>query len=669
MRRRTSCIAAVVVWTLATISPHGAGAQPHEDAGKDVTELSIEELLNVEVTSVTRRAQRLSDSAAAVHVMTRADIRRSGATNIPDVLRLVPGVQVARIDSNKWAVSIRGFNSRFANKLLVLVDGRTAYSPLYSGVYWEALDMPLEEIERIEVIRGPGGTMWGVNAVNGVINIITAHAREGQGLTASAQMGTDGPGRTATVRQGWHLGETGGLRVYAKGFHRDWSGPANPHDSWGLMRAGFRADGGTATNGFSLMGTAFGGDFGQAYGPMPGLSTLAPGAPGDVHVHGAQFAGSMTRGLRDGSTLTVRSYVDHFQRDELVNTDRRFIGDLDAQHRLRRVGAHDVMWGGGYRYYADHERNSPFATFTPERLSAHLVNVFVQDEVTLRPSLRVTGGVKYEQSTFGGGGWQPSVRGLWNLSSRQAVWASASRALRTASRAEMTVEANGGILPPTAEVPLPTVVMLLGTPELRPEILWAYETGYRVQVSDRVSLDLAAFANDYDRLTGTRPGTPSLRMGASGPYLSLPIVAGNLGTRQSRGFEASIETRPMERVRVVGAYTWLAIGLPDADDLGGNALGGQDPRHQFTLRTQFDVGGGLEIDPTLRAVGRLQGGAIPGYAAWDVHVGRRLTRALNVSFVALDLTGANRFEFQPAVVNTIPARVPRTFLGSVTWRY
>lgn len=527
MRLKVCVIAGIL---LSSLAGEVGYAQSRATADKAVKELGLEELLNVEVTSVARKAQRLSDSAAAVFVLTRSDIRRSGATTLPGVLRLVPGVEVARIDSNKWAVSVRGFNNRFANKLLVLIDGRSAYSQLYDGVFWETTDLPLEDIERIEVIRGPGGTMWGANAVNGVINIITTHSRESEGTLVSVTGETVGPGGLGTVRQGWHLGDTGGLRVYAKGLDRTLTNGPAMHDRWSLARGGFRADGGTAERGFSLQGSAYSGQFGQTYAQLPTL-TDSPQTPGDSDVHGGQFSGALTRGRSASSLLTLRSFVDYTYRKELLLTDRRFTADVDLQHRLAVSRRHDVVYGAGYRRTNDDVLGTAFASFSPRKRGGDLFSVFAQDEIAVTPAFHVTAGTKFEHSTIAGGGWQPSTRAIWNMKPSHAVWGAVSRALRTPSRAELDVTVVLQQLPPSPLVPLPTQVVRESAPDMKPEVLWAYEGGYRGRLGDRLSVDLTAYLGDYSRLSQSVPGGA---VGARRRHRAVRLSAAGAGRQQHR---------------------------------------------------------------------------------------------------------------------------------------
>lgn len=643
-------------------------AQETPPAGRPVRDLSLEELLNVEVTSVARKAQRLSDSAAAVSVLTRADIRRSGVTTLPDALRLVPGVQVARIDSNKWAVSVRGFNGRFANKLLVLVDGRSVYSPLYSGVYWETLDLPLDEIDRIEVIRGPGGTMWGANAVNGVVNIITTRAHESEGTTVAASGDSDGPGGAVTIRRGWRFGETGGARMFAKGFDRDSSAGPAPYDEWDIVRGGFRLDTGTVDRSWSAHGNVFAGRLGQTYGPQDALPDVTGPTPDDVEVAGVQLASSWNRAWSSRSHVSFRAFFDHSRRDERLVRERRDTGDVEGQHRFSGA-MHDVVWGGGYRVSRDDVVGARLARFSPRAQTMHLFNAFVQDEVHLPGAVQLTLGTKLERTTFAGTKLQPSVRIMWAASEGQGVWGSISRAVRTPSRTEVGIDLAIGTLPPGAETPFPQRFMFHTTRDVQAEELLAYEVGYRRRIGDMISIDLATFINDYADLVSATVGTPDLQFGPDGPYLLVPVVGTNGGTRRSRGAEMSVEWRPAARLRLAGSYTALDVDRPPPDDQYAVRTTGHDPAHQMAVRIEIDLPRGIEVDPTYRAVSALQNGSARGYHTVDLHVGRRLSRALELAVNGRNLVGGRHVEFLPTIVNTLPSVVRPTVGLSATWRF
>src|SRR5438552_11121534 len=398
-----------------------AGAQPMRVA--DIGDLSIEELSNIKITSVSRHAERLSDAPAAIFVITGEDIRRSGATRLSEALRLAPNLEVARTSASSYAISARGFNNTIANKLLVLIDGRTVYTPLFSGVFWDAQDVMLEDVERIEVISGPGATLWGANAVNGVINVITRRAAETQGTLLAA--GAGNLERGAAARQGGKLGEDGAFRVYGKVSDRDRTLRADgtsAHDSWDSGQAGFRADWGTAAGAFTLQGDAYRGTIDQA--------------SGDIRISGGNVLGRWARQLSGGDRVQVQAYFDNTEREiPGTFTERLNILDVEFQHALRVGSQHSVIWGGGYRRADDHVSNTAAIAFLPADRNLRWGNLFVQDEIALHgDQLRLTLGTKAQSNPYTGTEFLPSARIAWKPDASRLVWSALSRAVRAPAR-------------------------------------------------------------------------------------------------------------------------------------------------------------------------------------------------------------------------------------------
>jgi iron complex outermembrane receptor protein len=435
---------------LTSLLPVTAAAQGvGTDKEAHALEMSLEELLDVQVTSVSKRPQSLSDAAAAVFVITNEDLRRSGVRNIPDALRMVPGINVARIGSNKWAVTARGFNGRFANKLLVLVDGRTVYSPTFSGVYWEALDLMLEDVERIEVIRGPGATLWGANAVNGVINIITRHAADSQRGLVSAGVGSEERG-FAAARYGARLAEGTYGRLYAKAFERDafaFPGGRGAGDGWQALRGGFRVDSQfSGQDGLTLEGDIHSADIDQQI-VLPQLAApfvrqvadTASVAQGNIMVRWDHTASA-------DSGWTLQAYYDHFARDEVFLDERRDTFDLELTYRVVSDRLHSVVWGSGYRLTRDEFDPTPIVDVVPDSRTDQLFSAFVQDQIELVDDrLWLTLGSKFEHNDYTGFELQPSARLGWTLDARNKLWASISRAVRTPSRGDHKHSAAGHV--------------------------------------------------------------------------------------------------------------------------------------------------------------------------------------------------------------------------------
>src|SRR5688572_15258115 len=425
----------------------GFAAEPAAPSpGNGIMDMDLESLMKIEVTSVSKRPEKLSDAAAAIYVISNEEIRRSGVTSIPEALRLAPGLEVARQDSHTWAISSRGFNDEFANQLLVLIDGRSVYTPLFAGVYWDVQDLPLEDINRIEVIRGPGASLWGANAVNGVINITTRRAKDTQGLLISAGAGNEERG-FGTIRYGGKIGEQAHFRVYGKYLNRDDSGLTNglsANDSWSMWRGGMRLDWEPSHNNLlTLQGDIYTGELNQTV-TVPSLS--AP--PSEelrekVGVSGGNVLGRWSHQFSDTSELSLKAYYDRTERDRVVFDETRDIFDLDLQHRFQLGDRHDFVVGLGYNITSDDLDNRFAVSFDPTHRTASLYSAFVQDEIELvRDRLRLTMGTKIEHNDYTGWEVQPNARLSWSITKRQTAWFAASRAISTPSRAEDDIRIN-----------------------------------------------------------------------------------------------------------------------------------------------------------------------------------------------------------------------------------
>jgi iron complex outermembrane receptor protein len=629
-----------------------------------LAELSLEELLNIEVTSVSKRPEKLSEAAAAIYVITQDDIRRSGATSIAEALRLAPGVEVARINAHIWAVTARGFNDQFANKLLVLMDGRSVYTPLFAGTFWDVQDTLLEDIERIEVIRGPGATLWGANAVNGVINIITKPARETQGALVSAGGGTEERG-FAGIRYGGKLGEDAYFRVYVKYFDRDNSVLTNgmsAADKWDVLRGGFRVDWDASDdNLLTFLGNLYTGDVGTG-----------------ISLSGGNLLGRWSHRFANGSDMKLQTYYDHTRRKETIEEDRDTF-DIDFDHRVPWGSRQEILWGLGYRLSADDIRAGTTAGGTtvslePDSRTTHLFTAFVQDEITLiekRVSLSV--GSKFEHNDFTGFEVQPSGRVLWTPHPRHSVWAAVSRAVRTPSRAEDDVRVTQAL--PAPPFPPDTFTQLRGDRRFEAETLLAYELGYRVQLSDALSFDMATFYNVYERLRSFEPVAPS----APPPAVLAAAALDNKLEGETYGVEVAGHWQVMRWWRLHANYSHLQLQLHKKGGGGGSFIDGTEldperaeansPQQQFGLRSAMDLPGKLELDCAVRFVDRLSNLNVPGYVSLDVRLGWRPNKNLEVAVVGQNLLDDQHPEFRPTFLRFDPTEVQRSVYGKVTWRY
>jgi len=623
-------LAFVAVVAVIGLMPHPAHAMTVASAG-DLVELSLEQLSNIVVTSVSRRAQSLADAPASVYVITHDDIRRSGATSIPEVLRLAPNLQVARADANQYAISARGFNNVLANKLLVMIDGRTIYTPLFSGTFWEAQNVMLEDVDRIEVISGPGATLWGANAVNGVINIITRSSEDTQGTLVAGGGGNLESGGSA--RYGGKLANGGHFRIYGMTFHRDNSEFADGtdiRDASTHTQGGFRADWGGATQAFTVQGDAYTGSLDQA--------------PAARDISGANLLTSWSRAFDDGSSARVQAYYDH--------TDRNHAGafkegldtlDIEGQYALRLATVHQVVMGAGYRYAFDHVTNSVAQAFLPADKNLQWANLFVQDQVAVRNDVDFITGVKLESNVYTGIEFLPNVRVAWRPSAGNMLWASYARAVRSPSRVDRDFYAPG-VQP----------YLLAGNDTFDSEVANDYELGYRAQPTANVSLSITGFVTDFSRLRSLEP-----RPGG--------IVFANGIEGTNTGVEAWGTWRVLPNWQLAGGVTALRERwrvAPGSVDVGGVAALGNDPAVQWNLRSSWDVTRQIGFDVTARRIGALPDPAVPAYTAVDAHVFWRPSPKWEFSLSGLNLLDPIHAEWGVA---TNRIEVERGFYLSFQW--
>jgi iron complex outermembrane receptor protein len=618
---------------MVTAAPAAFAAQSTEDLKK----LSVEQLMDVEIYSASRRLEPTQAVPSAIFVLTHEDIRRSRVTSIPDALRLVPGVQVGQVDANKYAVSIRGFNSREANKLLVLVDGRSVYDPLFSGMLWESQDLMLENVERIEVIRGPGGTLWGANAVNGVINIITKNARDTQGGLATATVG-DQEKYSGALRYGWQPGENQHARVYVKAFERDegYSRIAPPYDASRAARGGFRWDwSGAGGDEVRVSGDTFKAETGVRELPVPSPPVTEVQ---DVEHRGTNLLVSWIHPLSDASQLRLQAYVDRITYDSVTFDQTRNVHDFELQHTFRAGSRHELLWGLGYRRMRDDTSVDFFGliSVTPARRDDELSTVFVQDTIALVPDrLALTLGTKYESTDYARSEWQPSVRLAWTPSEEQTWWAAASRAVRVPSRLEADLTYFGVLRPGDT---------------FESEQVNAYEAGMRRLITPTVWLDVATFYNRYDDL-GTNEAGGFLR---------------NMMAGHTYGGEVAARWNPVPRLRVDAIYSHLRMNLAlDAGSTGNPALPltheGLAPRHQVVLRSTLDLPHHLEVDAAARYVDELPALAYSSYVTLDFGLGWRPPGGFEVALVGRNLVDSPHPE-QDFVFSSsgVPSQVERS---------
>lgn len=639
----------------------------------DLTQASLEDLLNTQVTSVSKKDQALFKAGAAVFVITQDDIRRSGAANIPDLLRMVPGVNVARVDANTWAISIRGFNSRYSDKVLVLIDGRSVYTPSFSGVYWDQQDVPLEDIERIEVIRGPGGTVWGANAMNGVINIITKSSKDTVGGLVRAGTGTE-ENANGLMQYGGRIGDTGTYRAFGSYSNTETSpltSGVEGGDGFHDFHGGFRSDWDLSPrDSLTVQGDLYESGAGQTLttvlqNQLPTVATFND----RISVNSGNFLGRWTHTLSDGSDLSLQVYYDRFNRVDVGTDETLSTVDFDFQHHFKIGSRQDIVWGGGFRRYDDTIAPGYAATVTPPYKSDNLYSAFVQDEITLTNSLSFTIGAKVEHNPYSGFDWEPSAQLVWTPTDRQAIWVSASQAVRQPARVDATVQYD------VTTMPLGNntfgLVAIFGSPKVQAEQLRDYEVGYRAQATRRLSIDVASFLSYYHNLETSEPGNPFLAFTSGSPYYVFPLYIANLAKARSYGGEAFVNWDVNSRWRISPGVSLLHMELVQTSpNPGSTVLGaaGDSPEHQFEIRSFVKLSRNLDWNTSVYFVGRLPAEGIPAYTRVDTRLGWRINKSVELSLVGQNLLTPLHAEFGDAfeVNHTL---VERSALVRMTWRF
>ena len=667
----------------ATLLSIAVNVQAQETAeqvpNEEIAQMSIEELINLEVTSPSKKPERFSDVASAIYVITQDDIRRSGATTIPQVLRMVPGLGVLQIDESQWAISARGFTGVFGDKLLVLMDGRSVYTPLFGGVFWNEVDTFLQDIERIEVIRGPGATLYGANAVNGVINIITKKAKETQGVLTSAGAGTI-ERYFAETRYGGNAGDTD-YRVYAKYFNRDENRaepPLKAHDTWQGARTGFRADTELdGKSGLTVQGDAYYGESGWDF-LEPTLDGAREQHPEIKYVNGANTIVRWNREFSKASDMAVQFYYDHIGRDDQVLVETRDTFDLDFQHRFELGETHNLMYGTDFRLYQDNIDGSFSVDVEPSSRTLGLYTGFIQDEITVVPSrLRFIAGTKLEHNELSGLEVLPNTRLVYTPNDSNTIWGAFSRGVRAPTRfnqdGRLVIQTfPESISPGGAAVP-PTAVTLHGVDSYDAEYVYAYELGYRAQLDESLSFDLATFYNDYDNLESAEPaGDPFLNFYAGRPFIEVPFQVENRLQGATFGGETVLDWRPMKQWRLVGSYSYINIdlrrsgGSQDEIYMGGEH---QYPAHQFMIRSQLQLPHQTEIDAAWRYVGAVGTFDIPSYMEIDVQLAWRPAPHWQLALVGQNLMHDDHLEFTSNLVDTQRTGIQRAAYGRVTYNF
>jgi len=630
------------------------------DSTGELKQLSLEQLMDIQVTSVARHSESILEAPASVQVITRDEIRRSGATSIAEALRLADNLQVAQKNAHDWGISARGFNASLANKLLVMIDGRTVYTPLFSGVFWNDQDYLLEDIERIEVISGPGGTLWGANAVNGIINIITRSAADTRGLYAEAAGGNQLKS-LAGARYGGSLGSEASYRVYGKYFDRDdevYPGGRRAGDGWHQAQTGFRIDSTASPRDMlSLHGDFYQGHVGVDIG-------------GAGQTAGGNVLGRWTHTMSDESDLNLQTYYD---RTHLVDPipqaalngvvlapagllrDDLTTYDIDLQHRFSPASSQSLVWGLGYRHTHDVVANAPAIGFLPPTLDQSLFSAFLQDEIALRASLSLILGSKIEHNDYTGFEYEPNIRLRWSIAEDQSLWTAISRAARTPSRIDRDL----------VEPAPPYIALIRGDSAYGSEYVTAYEAGYKARISPGSTASVAIFRNEYR----------DVRSLSFTPGNLFPVFIANNVAGHTEGVEVNGDEQLLESWSLHAGYDYLHEKLhvrPGRSDLNDARGETADPKHRFTIRSALNLPARLQWDAAVRWVDSLvvnsgaSTGKVPAYFELDTRIGWALSPGLEVSVTGRNLLHDHHPEYGFPSLARI--EIERSVQGTIAWR-
>ena len=603
----------VLVLVTAMAFPLGAAEQPFAQV-KDLKALSLEELLQIDVTTVSRESERRIDAPAAVSVITGEDIRRYGVDTLADALRLADSVSVARFNGGSWAIAARGFSATTNNKLLVMIDGRSVYTPLFGGVFWEMQHVLLPDLDRIEIIRGPAGILWGPNAVNGVINIITKRASDTQGAFVRGVTGSRERGHLA-ARYGGQISPGTSYRLYGVGSEFDspqLTDGTSAKEDRRLRQAGGRVD-------MDLAGRARLTIQGDLNSGRMGLADRS-----DIKMDGGNLVVTYTKPLDAGESVQILGYADREHRDvPLQSWENRTTYNVEGQHSIRLAPRYQFLWGGGVRSTLSRTKRTPLIFFEPDDRRINQLHGFAQTEITITPKVSATVGTRGERTTFSGFDLQPAVRAKYTPRADAMIWGAVSRAIRTPTRFDQDLRITVG-----------DIVVVRGDHEFKPEKLTAFESGVRVSLRSNVSLEAAAFYNDYDDLR-SQEATPL-------------ITLANLYDGHTTGIELAGNVQPHPRWLVHASYTGQRVALkplPGSRDTTNARAEADDPAHAFSMRSYLNLPHNFELDGFFRAVGKLRASNLAGYQELDMRIGWQATDRLELSLMGRELLHPRHAEF------------------------
>jgi len=630
---------------------------------EDIFDMPLDKLLNIEVTSVSKKAEKASEAAASIYVVTSEDIRRTGVTSIPEALRMVPGLSVAQLNSHKWAVGARGFNEEYTNKLLVLIDGRTVFNPLFSGVNWDVQDVVLEDIDRIEVIKGPGASLWGANAVNGVINIITKKAQDTKGLYVSTSVGTYDKIITE-ARYGGNVGDNVHYRFYTKyldrGSTQRTSGESSL-DEWDMGRSGFRVDVDNflnrENNNFTVQGDVYLGlESSNVESTIPMASNI-----GDDEIFGGNILTRWKHPASEKVDITVQSYYDRNERHSTIGGEIRNTFDIEVQSVVKMSEQNTFIVGGGYRFIEDTVSNGTLLTILPLSREDHLYSLFFQDTYELIPdTLSITAGTKLELNDYTGVEYQPNVRMAWTPSKRSTFWGAISRAVQVPSR----VDEDGTFAAANLGA---TELRVVPNKDVDSEKLYAYELGYKSQVNDDLYFDISTFYHDYEDLRAGEVVSSFF----DGGTLIIPTKNYNTGYGESYGFEVSADWDVKKNWRLEAGYSFVETHFHI--DRGHTSSTfevkeGDTAKNRFNIRSYWNITPKIELDNSLYFVGNVTNNGIEPYVRFDTRLGWKPTKNIEASIVGQNLFD-NKHPEKAVFIGATVNEIPRSVYGKLTFRF
>ncbi len=624
---------------------------------------SFAELSETYVTTVTKKPEIQFKTASSISVVTQEDIRRSGATSIPEALRYTPGINVAQIDSNRWAISSRGFNRQYSNKLLVLIDGRSIYTPVFSGVFWDIQDTVLADVDRIEVIRGPGATIWGSNAVNGVINIITKKAQNTQGTYASLLYGNQEDG-TLELRHGGQINNETFYRVYSKALGKDeltnLADQTGNDDQWKQYKVGFRVDSDLPSNTeWNLSGELYSGDLDQTQN-FPGLITPAVTASvsESEKTQGFHLLGNWEKQGFE-THQKIQSYIDYHERDsDNLLKLQALTFDINYHNTRKLNSKNELIWGLGYRHIRDSlesrtlSNGQSYLEYFPDDISGNIYSGFVQNEYKAIPDvLHFIVGAKIEHHYFTDFEFQPNARFAWYPSNKQTVWGAVSRAVRTPTIAEQSISLIAASTPGG-------FVRLAGNSDYKSEDLTAFELGHRYKATQKLAFDTSVFLNIYDNLRTFEPGVS--------PFPSTGTIAAliteNFGSGEAYGFEIEAKYVPLKNWSLTANYSYIDLALHADKKSNDTSIPDEElktPEQQFSLLSRVNLPNNFELDTNFSFVDELEAFDIPSYTRFDTRLGWKPREGIEVSLVGLNLLKPSHPEFKPFLYGS-PAEVDRS---------